>query len=535
MKTYLLLLLGFLLLGLVAVPDLPAQSIRGQVFVDGTDAPVADAEILVMGNGETLHAFTDETGNFAVNVPAGTFVVGVRIISEVDGETTAYTEYYDDAMNLDEAQFIMVDAGQAVEGIVFGVPDRSEIVPASTTVTVTGIVQDESGQPLAHAIVMVSDYEGILIEPDTAWTDATGQYTLTVPRYVQRLKAWTFKAGYHRQFYADQPSHNTSTEIFVDPANPLVSGIDFTLEPVADGGSTGKRIRGEVTDEDGVPLQETLVVGFHAETEETRYALTDREGRYELSGLAGGTYYVLFVADGFAPEFFGNGSSWQDAQPVPVEETTMEINARLGGLNRPPIGRNTHSVMVGVQRRLAGIVDRDASRPAENALITVDNEEGEVVAFDLTDTRGYYEINDLEPGSYTVHANRVRFDETTLEVELAEVAFYTQTRASLTLSTGSVTSTSEKDDLPSGFFLRQNYPNPFNPSTAISFDLPKASAVTLVVYDATGREVARLVEGSLGTGRHQVTWDAKDMPSGVYFYRLTAGSFVETRAMTLVK
>ena len=90
-------------------------------------------------------------------------------------------------------------------------------------------------------------------------------------------------------------------------------------------------------------------------------------------------------------------------------------------------------------------------------------------------------------------------------------------------------------EVPEAFALAQNYPNPFNPSTEIRFDLPEAVEVRLVIYDVQGREVARLVNGSLSAGHHRVTWDARQMPSGVYVYRIEAGAFVETRRMVLLR
>ena len=89
--------------------------------------------------------------------------------------------------------------------------------------------------------------------------------------------------------------------------------------------------------------------------------------------------------------------------------------------------------------------------------------------------------------------------------------------------------------LPTSYQLSQNYPNPFNPTTTITFDLPKASHVEMVVFDAMGREVATLVEGALSAGRHDVTWQAGNLPSGVYFYRIAAGDFVQVRQMLLIK
>ncbi len=89
--------------------------------------------------------------------------------------------------------------------------------------------------------------------------------------------------------------------------------------------------------------------------------------------------------------------------------------------------------------------------------------------------------------------------------------------------------------LPRSFELGQNYPNPFNPSTAISYQLPISSKVRLVIYDILGREVATLVNGRQEAGRYSVPFNAASLSSGVYFYRLQASSFVETKKMMLVK
>jgi hypothetical protein len=93
----------------------------------------------------------------------------------------------------------------------------------------------------------------------------------------------------------------------------------------------------------------------------------------------------------------------------------------------------------------------------------------------------------------------------------------------------------EKPPVPQTFALDQNYPNPFNPSTTIHYAVPTAGQVTLRVFDVTGREVATLDEGTRQPGRYSVVWDASDVAGGVYFYRLTAPGFTETRSVVLLK
>jgi len=94
--------------------------------------------------------------------------------------------------------------------------------------------------------------------------------------------------------------------------------------------------------------------------------------------------------------------------------------------------------------------------------------------------------------------------------------------------------------VPVDYGLNQNYPNPFNPTTEISFALPQASFVTLDIYNVLGQRVNSLVNGELPAGEHTVTWNGTNdaggsVASGVYFYRLTAGDFVQTKKMMMLK
>ena len=89
--------------------------------------------------------------------------------------------------------------------------------------------------------------------------------------------------------------------------------------------------------------------------------------------------------------------------------------------------------------------------------------------------------------------------------------------------------------LPMTIFLRQNFPNPFNPSTTVEYTIPQQSFVTLKVFDLLGREVAVLVNEKKDAGRYSVLWDAARLASGIYFYRLKAGEFQETKRMSLTK
>lgn len=88
---------------------------------------------------------------------------------------------------------------------------------------------------------------------------------------------------------------------------------------------------------------------------------------------------------------------------------------------------------------------------------------------------------------------------------------------------------------PEGFRLYQNYPNPFNPTTIINYELGAKNHVSLKMYDVLGREVATLVNGAKEAGRHEVLFDASRLPSGMYFCRMKAGAFTETKKLTLIR
>lgn len=96
------------------------------------------------------------------------------------------------------------------------------------------------------------------------------------------------------------------------------------------------------------------------------------------------------------------------------------------------------------------------------------------------------------------------------------------------------------DNLPKEYALEQNYPNPFNPSTNISFALPKAGKVEVTVFNVLGQNVNTLVSEELPAGVHTIVWDGRNsqgvsVSSGIYFYRITAGNFSQTKKMMMLK
>ena len=102
--------------------------------------------------------------------------------------------------------------------------------------------------------------------------------------------------------------------------------------------------------------------------------------------------------------------------------------------------------------------------------------------------------------------------------------------------TNGVTAVNEAANaVPQAYQLNQNYPNPFNPSTAITFVVPTNGQVSLKVYDMLGREVATLVNGLQDAGVHTAYFNASNLASGVYLYKISAGNFTQVKKMMLLK
>lgn len=127
---------------------------------------------------------------------------------------------------------------------------------------------------------------------------------------------------------------------------------------------------------------------------------------------------------------------------------------------------------------------------------------------------------------------------------LTDVWFTTPTTGYISTWSGKVLKTTNggltfinhvNSEIPKSFMLGQNYPNPFNPSTNIKFSLPKSGAVKLSVFDASGKEIAALVDGSLTAGSYEAVFRAENISSGIYFYTLTTEDYSQTKKMTLIK
>ncbi len=181
---------------------------------------------------------------------------------------------------------------------------------------------------------------------------------------------------------------------------------------------------------------------------------------------------------------------------------------------------STDMVLRGVQLSLVGKGTAPARKLTELGLDLVQGRHGDTLKVGLVDLDSSAVIEKGEwvlisvPGEY--------------EVVKAQAADMVHRDVSLAVKDGN-------PNLPTRFELSQNYPNPFNPVTTIEFALPKANAVKLTIFNILGQTVDVLVDREMPAGYHRVDWNASQYASGVYFYRIKAGEFLETRKMLLLK
>jgi hypothetical protein len=161
----------------------------------------------------------------------------------------------------------------------------------------------------------------------------------------------------------------------------------------------------------------------------------------------------------------------------------------------------------------------------------------------------YYTLQvSQSPYFVTTTVNQANITETSYQMNSLDVGTTYYWRVSVTTDSSTsgwsqvwsfthpgLTDLEEEQIMPTTFSLHQNYPNPFNPSTTIRYGLPERSHVLLEVYNLAGQRVATLIDGEQQAGWNEVVFEDKTLASGLYFYRLQAGDFVETRKLILIK
>ena len=173
------------------------------------------------------------------------------------------------------------------------------------------------------------------------------------------------------------------------------------------------------------------------------------------------------------------------------------------------------------------------------AIVSASTASGDHVGYGITDADGNYSIMGIAPGKYSIAVDVPGFtSSTTVQANPTyDINGFPIVNTGVSFIIDAVLKVVEEhaQNVPTEFLLQQNFPNPFNPITTIRFSISSEEATMLKVYDVLGREVQTLVNEPLKAGNYSVRFDASRFSSGVYFYRLQTGNFVETKKMLLTK
>lgn len=314
--------------------------------------------------------------------------------------------------------------------------------------------------------------------------------------------------SYHSTVWKNQVTHSISgTARFADNNQLLRSGVV-------------RAIRLDVN------TREVIVVDT---------ALIQTNGTYQIPhGINDSLDVILFPndenADHFVPTYYPSTYSWEYA--VKIFPSSNQNNIDIYVIRSVKDSTSVSNISGHVFLNFSPIFDQPGFPFSKDAIVYA--KLGNVYKqFSISDSTQRYLLTGLNPGTYQLFADRFGFTGAERTVTLGTtnldtINFYLDTASIIAVQNISTT-------VPEKFSLLQNYPNPFNPSTVIKFNVKTASNVTIKVYDILGREVRGLVNEELQPGEYKVLFNAENLPSGIYFYRMAADEYSESRKMIFIK
>ena len=533
---------------------LPGEGIiGGKVVDDASGEPLKGAVVHFFRPGKLFaeKTHTDSAGIYWAALDTGRYIIRADRFDYIG-------EWFDNVMRVDSAAVVRLYQDSI---IIVNFALRS--LPMPIPVTVSGTITDSlTGQPLQGAFVaylrphrwfrqlqvITGFFGGFWYERldlpalgkffGVVWyglTDENGNYSAHLIRSM-RYVAFAFKPGYIPEFYNNKlMPFEADRLVFMNDS----SGINFALEanPIAQ-----HTITGTVKDSSGsgvpshVILYRKTVLGRLG----VRYTMTDSLGNYEFHNLVSGIFYVKAIpVDGYAPAWFSRFDcavrNWRFADTAQVSGDVSGIDVCVGTSARFGFGR------------IAGFVHRQsgnlfADMPEQNVTVyAVSAATGDVFGYDISENDGSFAIDDLPEGTYTIMVDKEGFDAVPVPAITIDASNgYEVNDAGIEVSAEVLGVEEDIAAIPAKFHLYQNYPNPFNPTTEIRFDLPKASMVTVKIYNVIGQRIVILFDGNLDAGGHSITWNAVESGSGIYFVKIVAtpadgSTFTAVRKMLLMK
>jgi len=467
---------------------------------------------------------TDSSGNYSAKVFPGIYIIYAHAPGYIPN-------YYNNVRYIFNATKITLTSNEQLT-INISLTPR----PPVQHYMLSGVVKDSLGNPVKSFITVHSvEYNSFHKRFFNTATDDSGKYSVnvlggdTVVVYARAMNR-----DYFPQYYNGKTSFLTADRIGISGDT---SNINFVLahKPVYNNG-----ISGNIQNSDSVGV-ESIVMAIRLGVNDNikdmddwrrKYSTeTDTLGNYSFVHLIPGTYILLAIPEGdYQPTFYtANGSQtmkWKEADSVIVDSSGIISNINFVVTDEPDSGAAT----------VAGHVQDNMGNAVAGALVFAADANQQTFSFGVTDMNGNYTIAGLVPGSYSINSDSYGY--TSVQSSTVSVDYNTtySTSASFTLTPESITAVNDpQPNIISGFKLSQNYPNPFNPTTIISYQIPSESKVVLKVYNILGGEVATLVNENKAAGSYSVQFNGSSLASGVYFYQIKAGNFVDTKKLVLLK
>lgn len=244
------------------------------------------------------------------------------------------------------------------------------------------------------------------------------------------------------------------------------------------------------------------------------------------------------IDTGYVPTYYPSTIDWLSAG-------VLYASANLSNININVIRRNTNVLQNGMAVNLSGNVFLNILPPMSNNDLLVGpfpflkgsilylKKDNIFVRSVITNDNQQYSITGLTAGTYTLSVQRLGYETESRQIVIGAVNLDTVNFYLDTLNVIGIENINS--NVPDNFSLSQNYPNPFNPQTKFKFSIKRNSFAELKIFDILGREVKTLVNENLKAGEYEVSFNAAGLPSGVYFYRLNADDFTQTKKMVLIK
>lgn len=491
------------------------------------------------GNGQAL--MEDATGQLliddwflkvhnAIDVGAGGSVENIPQYYPPNGARFNITGYIRDlsgpqafAIGIEDASSIVnLTNPPTMSGITrnVGAPTSAQTVTVSATITDNGTVTEAR---IFYSIDNGTTYQEVAMTPG-----ASNVYSGDIPPQANG----TFVRYYIRAMDNDgdastNPGNISESNFFytVRDSGPTIYDIQFT--PFANGNS------GYV----GLSVTVSGIVSADSSDFSNEFYLQD--GRNPWGGIWVRDSILKpkrgdnVTITGKVEERFGN------TRMTPL--TAMTVNSRGNDLP-DPVDVHTGDIRTGAAtaESYESMLLRVKNAVVSNALPDAPSNFGE---FSIDDGSGEVRVDDRSneyrgqlDNTYAV-GDSILSMVAILDFTFSNFKLQPRTNAEVVLKT---TEVNDRGDAPLSYHLEQNYPNPFNPETAIHYQLARAGHVELSIHNLLGQKVRTLVNGLQSVGSHQLTWDGKNdfgatVPSGIYFYKLHSGSFVQVKKMALIR